>query len=362
MQIEWIVERCNEVLLGFNNKQASVSSLTIQELEQNLDEATKHGVLPIVIKYLEKKKIEEDSLRQVVIKWYGKAQMFRQAYQVRLLAMREMAEVFAKEKLDVMFFKGAALAQIYPDPVCRVFSDIDFYLYGKYEEGLEALKRYGIEFDSCPNLHTTAFLHGVLLENHFDFLNRWNHKQNLLLDDELKKMAEEEGRTIKASFLGEGIDNAYVMTPTMNAVFLIRHMALHFAVETISLRMLYDWILFLKHQAKEVDWHRVEKLYEASGMTEFVGIVQGLLLSHFGVEVPECPIKPLTGKKTERVWESIQCTPDVKPEAQKKNMAYYLSKPKVFLDNRWKHKIVFPGESHFRLFMLYTWSLLKQKQ
>ena len=40
MQIEWIIERCNEVLFGMNKGQDPVTSLNIKELDQNLSEAT----------------------------------------------------------------------------------------------------------------------------------------------------------------------------------------------------------------------------------------------------------------------------------------------------------------------------------
>ena len=79
-------------------------------------------------------------------------------------------------------------------------------------------------------------MHGILLENHYDFVERQNHRQNLILDDELKKLANEEGRKIKALFLDSEIKNAYVMTPTMNAIFLMRHMScLRFSCSSNSL-------------------------------------------------------------------------------------------------------------------------------
>ena len=149
------------------------------------------------------------------------------------------------------------------------------------------------------------------------------------------------------------------MTPTMNAIFLMRHMSAHFVSESIPLRMLYDWILFLKHHAKDVDWERVERLYKVSGMMEFVGIVQGILSKYFIVEIPECPVKPLMGEKMEKVWNSIVSPLDANPY-KKRNIVYYLYETKVFLKNRWKHQIVYPNESYFFLFMRYTWSVMRR--
>lgn len=361
--IDIIVDICNQMLLGVadGNSKMELPELSVEEWDNLFGIASIHGVLPVVLQVFEQRQIKSASVRQVIVKWYAVVQNFKKEYQKRILTMQELSMMFADKGFDVMFFKGAALAQFYPHPECRVFSDIDFYLYGKWQEGIKVMKQHGIENTPYYHHNTNANLHGILLENHYDFVERLNHQQNLILDDELKKMANEEGRSVKAFFLGDEITNAYVMTPTMNAIFLIRHMSAHFVSESIPLRMLYDWILFLMNSTKDVDWNRVERLYKASGMMGFVGIVQGLLQKYFQVEIPLCPVKPLLSGKTEKVWKSIACPPKVNLNKQN-GLSYYLYETKVFLANRWKHRIVYPGESYFFLFLRYAWSVLKKKQ
>ena len=266
---EYLISICNQMLLS-DNKDSSDSLLqemSLSEWKELFSMASMHGVLPIVIQYFETKKIENSSLRGVILEWYGKAQIFKQRYQIREKTICELAELFAEEGLDMMVFKGVALAQLYPTPEWRVFNDIDFYLYGEWKKGVEVMERHGIKNRPFYHHNTEATLNGVLLENHYDFVERMNHRLNLVLDDELKKMAREEGRSMKATFLDDYFTNVYMMTPTMNAVFLMRHMSAHFVSESIPLRMMYDWILFLKQHAKDVDWKRVIPLYEKSGMT-----------------------------------------------------------------------------------------------
>lgn len=361
-RFEHLVGICNHILLTGNSDDSEfvLPEMFSEEWIKLLSMASLHGMLPVVMSFFETRRIEHQELRTIVIKWFGMAQMSINNYRMRLKTMCELAGMFAEAGLDVMFFKGAALAQLYPVPEWRVFSDIDFYLYGKWKEGNYVLARHGIESSPYPHHNTEAVLHNILLENHYDFVERLNHRQNLILDDELKRLADEEGRNIKATFLGENMKSVYVMTPTMNAIFLMRHMSAHFVSESIPLRMLYDWILFLRTHAKDVDWERVDKLYMASGMTEFVGIVQGLLQKYFQVEIPLCPVKPLLSKKTEKVWKSIACPPKVNPY-KKKGWLYYLYEAKVFLANRWKHQIVYPGESYVFLFVRYSWSAMKRK-
>lgn len=360
--IQIIVEICGQVLFK-DKRQASdyqVPALTAKEWDTLFSLASLHGALPTVMQQVEGLKIEEKDVKKVVLKWYAAAQGNKKRYQVRVNTIRELAMMFAEDNLDMMVFKGAALAQLYPNPDWRVFSDIDFYLFGKYMEGIKVMDRHGIKNRPYYHHNTEATLNGVLLENHYDFVERLNHKHNLALDEELKKMAVEEGHDFKASFLGDDIDNVYVMTPTMNALFLLRHMSAHFVSESIPLRMFYDWILFLRAHASEVDWNRVTALYDAAGMTKFVGIVQGTLKSHFGVVVNECPVKPLDGELVDKVWQSVVCPPQSNPH-KKYTWGFFVYETKTFLGNRWKHQIVYPGESYFLLSFRYAWSVVKKK-
>lgn len=360
MQIEWIIERCNEVLFGMNKGQDPVTSLNIKELDQNLSEATRHGMLPVVMESLSKAKILEPEKKKVVLKWYGASEKSKKNYWKRLDLMEQLALQFKKEGLDVMFLKGATTARLYPEPQLRVFGDIDFYMFGDDKKSIQALKGLGIKTEEYFNHHTQASFDGVLLENHYDFLDRDNHQGNLLLDDELKRLAMEEGHQYPFKFENPEVDNAYSMSPTMNAIFLMRHMAAHFFSETVALRMLYDWALFQKQYANEVDWKKVSELYKKAGMSKFPGMIQGILNSKLGLTIPECPIEPIYGKEAEGIWKSIVESPASNPY-KKNSIRFLLFEARMFLDNRWKHRLVFENESYWFLFFSYTWQYLKKK-
>lgn len=360
--IEIIVGICAQVLFADNTcfSDNQLSELSAKEWDNLLSLASIHGALPIVMQLFESRKVEDKDVRKVILKWYAVAQGNKQRYQVRVQTIRELAEMFAEEGMDMMVFKGAALAQLYQTPDWRVFSDIDFFLYGEWKKGVEVMDRHGVKNRLFYHHNTEATLNGVLLENHYDFVERLNHRLNLVLDDELKKMAREEGKTMKATFLDDYVKNVYMMTPTMNAVFLMRHMSAHYVSESIPLRMLNDWILFLNHHAKDVDWKRVCDLYEKSGMTEFVGIVMELIRLHYHIEFSDVPIAPVANEHTAKVWESIVFPPDINPH-KKFSISYFVYETKTFIGNRWKHQIVYPGESYFLLSFHYAWSVIKKK-
>lgn len=347
-----LIGLCNSVLL--KGEQAEKPNLTSKEWNEILSLAEGQGVLPVIVPSLTDLTFDDEASRMMLVEWYGIAQCNQQDYELRKSIMQEMASMFAKEGIDILFMKGVTLAQLYPNPEWRVFSDIDYYLFGKSEQGIAILKQHGIENSAYYHHHTQASLNGVLLENHYDFVERVNHRCDLIIDDVLKALAMKEGRLVKASFLGNEITNAYVMTPTMNAIFLMRHMSAHFVGETIPLRMLYDWALFLKHQAQDVDWQLVTELYDKSGMTEFAGLIQYLLKTKLGVEYAGCPVFLCNEEKAGKLWQSIIYPPEQDP-FKKFSFRYYLFEAKTFWKNRWKHQIVYPGESYAWLFCKYAW-------
>lgn len=359
MNIDWIIGRCNEVLFGMKNSQSQDVWPSVEELQTLFSLASLHGMLPVVISSFSDLTFPNQEIRRVFIKWYGTSERSKGKFQKRLMLMERMALLFKRAGLDIMFLKGATTAQLYPYPQLRVFGDIDFYMFGKSDESIKVLKAVGIETSEYFNHHTQASCGGILLENHYDFLDRQNHRGNLLLDDELKVLAATEGYQYPFQFDNKEIDNAYRMSPTMNAIFLMRHMAIHFFSESVALRMLYDWALFLRRYSSAVDWPKTLGLYEKAGMTDFPRIIQAILVKKLGLTI-DCPIEPLEGETTERVWKSIVTQDSVNPY-EKNSLRFLMYELQMFLNNRWKHQLVFKGESYIALFLGYAWLYLKQK-
>lgn len=177
-----------------------------------------------------------------------------------------------------------------------------------------------------------------------------------------QKMTSETSKISPNQALEEklsNVNNAFLMTPTMNAIFLMRHMSAHFVSESIPLRMLYDWALFLKNCAAKVDWTLVIKMYERSGMMRFAGIVMTILKNHLEYESPVCPVSLGNKEMSDKVWDSIINPPEQNPH-DVFTLRYYLFESRTFFANRWKHKLVYPGESYFLLFFKYTWLAIKK--
>lgn len=360
MNIDWIINRCNKVLFGIGQDDTPTELLEEKELATNLSLASRHGVLPLVILSLSDVEFPTREAKKTFIKWYTNAERSKEKYRKRVKLMESLSLCFKKAGLDVMFLKGATTAQLYPEPQLRMFGDIDYYMFGESDKSIEVLNAVGIKTSEYFNHHTQASAGGILLENHYDFLDRQNHQGNLLIDDELKRLASVEGHQYSFKFDNPEADNAYCMSPTMNALFLMRHMAAHFFSETVPLRMLYDWALFLNRYHENVDWNRVNELYKQSGMAEFPRMIQGILVSKLMLSTLACPIEPLYGETTEKVWQSIIKSPASNPY-KKNSVRFLLFEAHTFAKNRWKHQIVFEDESYIKLFLNYVWLYLNKK-
>ena len=116
-----VVRLCNIALLG--NSKLELPKLSAKKWERLLSFASEQGVLPIVAPLLTEVTFGDEMSRLMLVEWVVSAEQNAVQYQERLKTMQFMARMFAKEGMDIMFMKGASLAQFYPNPEWRMFSD-----------------------------------------------------------------------------------------------------------------------------------------------------------------------------------------------------------------------------------------------
>lgn len=341
-----LVSLCNRAL-RLSGKEPAVCPETEEGWERLFMLATVQRMLPLAVSAAESLPEGKRPAGRKVIPYYLMAEKEEAKYAKKVDTLKQLANLYGKCGMDMMILKGLTLAVRYPDPKMRISSDIDYYLYGKSKTGELALESVGIVSSEYYHHHTQASLNGILLENHYDFFDRENHRCNHILDDAMKALAAKEGKDYRLK-LKEGLrDNVYRMSPTMEAIFLMRHMSGHFMAAETELRQVYDWVLFLRESGNKVDWSLVHDLYERSGMIGFARILTWIVREKLGVAV-SCPVEPLSGKVAERVWEDI-VDPKGRDTYKRGSFKYYIREARVFLQNRWKHRLVYPGESYLGL-------------
>ena len=319
-----------------------------------LDLSVEQRVLPLVVSLFKTLPQDRIATGATAVRAYLISEQTVEDQKKRFEVLSRVAAIFAEGGLDVTFLKGATLATRYPEPELRFFGDIDYYLFGQTKRGEEILAEHGIWSRGYYHHHSQSALDGVLLENHYDFFDLENHRNNRVLDDALKAKAPKE----RVPFVvpgGTARGNTWRMSPTMEAVFLMRHMSAHFAASETELRQLYDWILLVREDGSLIDWWEVSRLYEASGMMRFAQIVSWIIREKLCVDLP-LPIPAEGGPLAERVWADIADSRS-KNKFRRRSFRYYLREAQILLQNRWKYKLVYPGES----FTALAFNMLKLK-
>lgn len=327
----------------------------VEEWKMLFESAVEQRVLPLAMAAAEQLPPEFRPKGKPLLPFFALSEKCKSEYKHKVDVLKWLAATMGRNGMDLMVLKGFSLSRRYPDPSLRFFGDLDYYLYGKSAEGEKALEGEGVKSSGYYHHHTQASREDVLLENHYDFFDRENHRCNLLLDDTMKGLALSEGHDYPLS-LGDNVvlDHVFRMSPTMEAVFLMRHMSAHFVAAEMEFRQLYDWVLFLRDDGSRVDWATVNKLYEESGMMQFARILSWIIEHQLHVEVPAslAASDPDDTRLAFRIWDDIK-NPSAKNDCRKDSFKYYILEARIFLRNRWKHQLVYPGESWLALMLNY---------
>lgn len=178
----------------------------------------------------------------------------------------------------MLLLKGLGLSRDYPLPEHRECGDIDIYLYGQSDKGDRVLHEIGAHLYFDVPKHSEYVWDGVLIENHRTILNVRRNRTERELNAVLVRLLEKEG----THGLAPGIQ---APRATFNAIFLIRHAAVHFQKEGIVLRHLCDWACFLTRHWDEIDHALFRTAMEDYRMDRFADLMTAAAVEYLGAEV-----------------------------------------------------------------------------
>ena len=221
--------------------------------------------------------------RATRIRWALSAEKLEERYRHQQQTASKLAARFSEEGLRMLLLKGLGLSRDYPLPEHRECGDIDIYLYGESDKGDRILHEIGAHpYFDVPK-HSEYVWDGVLIENHRTILNVRRNRTERELNAVLVRLLEKEG----THGLAPGIQ---APRATFNAIFLIRHAAVHFQKEGIVLRHLCDWACFLTRHWDEIDHALFRTAMEDYRMDRFADLMTAAAVEYLGAEVPgpEC--------------------------------------------------------------------------
>lgn len=322
--------------------------------------AAYQGVLAVAWDGLRKTESLPAVPREVRIGWAVNVERIEANYARQKALIARLAGFLNDNGIRTMILKGYALSLCYPVPEHRPCGDIDIWLYGQRARA-DALLRanWGVEIDEDKHHHTTFVADGVMVENHYDFINIHAHASSRLCEQYLQEAARQPGGEIVVeSTAADGPTlSGRIMIPPANlhALFLVRHAGAHFAAERIGLRHLADWMLFVTRYHDRIDWPWLECIARELGTHRFLNCLNALSIDCLGMDAALVPPFERDAELEKRVLDEIlsPAFPEKVPTGNVLKVSVW--KFRRWWANRWKHRIVY-RENLFSAFFRLAWS------
>lgn len=243
-----------------------------------------------------------------------------------------------------MVLKGYACSLDWPKPNHRPCGDIDIWLYGKLKEADKCIAREKqIQIDDSHHHHTIFNWNGFMVENHYDFKEVHRLKSNKELEIIFKDLAKNDDY-----FVDVNGARVYLPSPNLHALFLIIHMASHFASVNINLRQILDYAFFVKRHGDKVDWEYILPIVKQYHLWELFNIVNAIFVEKLGFAANIFPVVQFNPSLKERILNDIM-HPAYGEDTPHNFVLRLLYKYRRWKGNARKHKLCF-DESRYSAF------------
>lgn len=308
--------------------------------------------------------LDKPEFENLKYEWYGLCVAIEQDYSSNLEAVTSLARFYKTQEIPMMLLKGFGLSLNYPVPNHRPSGDIDIYLWNHWNLADQMVERQlNISVDNSHHHHSVFRFMDCSVENHYDFVNVHSHVSNKKIEEFFKNLAGDINKAVKYKF-SDGLE-IYFPSPDLNALFIIRHCACHFASEEMNLRQLLDWVLFVDNHHQEVDWNQFWIQTVKMGMINFVLCINAIAVEQLGFDA-EIFHTPQKYENFAAIEHSLVCRvlndilhPEFDKDNGKGTIKYVLSRLKRWWYNRWKHKIVYSDSLASTFFVQIMSHLMK---
>lgn len=273
-------------------------------------------------------------------------------YSVYEKAIGSLAAFYNQHGYKMMVLKGYASSLDWPNPKHRPCGDIDIWQFGKQKEADAVLtKEKGVKIDTTHHHHTVFEWDGFSVENHYDFINVHHHKSNAEFEKILKQLGEDDSFSVEVN--GEKV---YLPSPNLHALFLLKHLMMHFASEGIMLRQVVDWGFFVEKHGKEVDWNYVQDVLDRFGMHQMFNIINAICVGDLGFDVAYFPAVQFDPGLKDRVLNEI-LAPEYSNHTPTGFIKRVIFKIRRWMANAWKHQLCYK-DSMWSAFWSGVWNHL----
>ena len=187
---------------------------------------------------------------------------------------KEVLRLLNDNNIRHIVFKGYVIKDVYPSPELRTMGDIDIIIDSEDRKKVfDILAANKFEFDDYTS-HSEVlnyFKNGVMFEVH-----------TKIFEDE--KLAEYYKDCFKFAKCVEGC--TYNFKTDDHFVYVLLHMAKHFAEGGCGIRMLMDVVFYVKKYFAEMDWAYISAQLKQLDIYGFAKHTLAMANQYFGVEYP----------------------------------------------------------------------------
>lgn len=331
--------------------------IVVSDWNQMKSLAERQGLSAIVVDGIDQLPENQRPSKELLLEWIGEVlQGYEYRYESYKKIIADLAGFYNSHGYQMMVFKGYACSLDWPKPEHRPCGDIDIWQFGqqKRADKLVASEK-SIKIDTSHHHHSIFTWGDFTVENHYDFINIYHHKSNKEIETILKEKAMDDSHFL--SLYGEKI---YLPSPDLHALFLLKHLMMHFAAEGITLRQILDWAFFAEKHNKEINWEWLLGVLNKYGMMPAFQLYNAICVEDLGFDASLFP--PIKYEITikERVIKEI-FSPEYDKILPKGLLPRTMYKIKRWKGNSWKHELCY-NESMWSAFWSGVWGhLLKPK-
>lgn len=316
------------------------------------DLAARQGLSAILVDGVEKLPDNMRPPKPMLLQWIGETlQNYEHRYEQYCRVLAEMAGFYSGHQIKMMVLKGYDRSLDWPKSEHRPCGDIDIWQFGKQKEADELIKKEkGIRVDTSEHHHTVYYWRDFMVENHYDMLITSAVKTNKQLEPILKELAMDDSRFTEV--YGERV---YLPSANFNALFLLRHMLMHFVAEGMTFRQLLDWAFFWEKRGKDVNVKWYKDVMDKYNMTVFCNIVNAICVEELGFDprlFPDVQFNPVLKERV--LAETFSPEYDWKDAHQSGLFSRVLFKYKRWKGGSWKRELCY-GENDWQAFWQSVW-------
>ncbi len=314
--------------------------------------AEQQGLSAILVDGVEKLPDNMRPPKPVLLQWIGETlQGYEYRYELYRRTIAEMACFYREHHVNMMILKGYDRSLDWPKPEHRPCGDIDIWQFGKQKEADEILKKEkGIEVDTSEHHHTVYYWRDFMVENHYDMLITSAVKTNQQLEPILKELAMDDTRFTEV--YGERV---YLPSADFNALFLLRHMLMHFVAVGITFRLILDWAFFWEKHGKEANVEWYQEVLDKYNMSSFFNIINAICVEDLGFEASIFPSVQFLPQLKDKVLDDIFNPKYDKRDAHQAGLLSRITfKYERWKGGAWKRELCY-GESSMEAFWQSVW-------